>query len=533
MTYTKHFNTKQTDQTQTVPGKNQVQNNAGGFVFQISSMEQLKRFLILGSEGGSYYASEKTMTVDNAKNVIKAVTENGIEAVKLITEISENGRAPKNDSAIFALTLAMTFGDAKTKEVAYDSIVKVCRTGTHLFTLCQYVKDLRGWSRGLRRGISNFYNNRNTEQLAMQLIKYRQRNGWTHKDVLRLAHVKPKNAETNELLNYATCKGIPTVSNLVTAFETAQTLTVSKDDIKTAVALITEYKLPWEALPTELLNEKAIWEALIPLMGLTALIRNLGKMTSIGALDSNLDKNTKLVVSRLSDEKLIKESRLHPLTILNTLKIYSSGRGLKGSLVWLPVSSIETALDKAFYTAFDNVETTGKNIYAALDVSGSMSWESAKISGMNIYAREASAAMLMLHIKNEPFVETVAFAGGLTQFTMKPNVSLEQVCNSLSRLPASSTDCSLPMIDAMNRNLDVDCFIVYTDNETYAGKIHPYQALEQYRKKMNKPNAKLIVVGMSATGFSIANPEDKGMLDVVGFDTAAPEVMNMFIREEI
>lgn len=532
MSYSSHFNTKQTAQTQAVPGKNQVQNNAGGFVFGLSPMKQLKRFLVLGCEGGSYYATEKAMTVDNAKNVIKAIQENGAEAVKLIVNVSENGRAPKNDAAIFALTLAMTFGNAETKKEAYDSIVKVCRTGTHLFTLCDNIQKLRGWSRGLRSGIAKFYNNRKPEQLAMQLIKYRQRNGWTHKDVLRLAHVKAKDNATNELLNYAVGKGLPDLHNLVMAFELAQTLKASQsENVKTAIELISENNLPWEALPTEFLNVPAIWEALLPTMGLTALIRNLAKMTSIGVLGSNLDKNTKIVVSRLTDEKIVSESKVHPLNILVAMKTYSSGRGLKGSLSWSPVGAVTGALEKAFYLAFGNVEATNQNIYIGLDVSGSML--GATINNTNVSAREASVAMSMLHTKKEPFVETVAFSNGLTRLQFADNVGLYQAFQAVDRLPFSSTDCSLPMIDALNRKLDVDCFIVYTDNETYAGKMHPYQALNEYRKRMNKPNTKLIVVGMTATGFSIADPSDKGMLDVVGFDTAVPEIMSMFMRGEI
>jgi 60 kDa SS-A/Ro ribonucleoprotein len=532
MTYSSHFNTKQTTQTQAVPGKNQVQNNAGGFVFGLSPMEQLKRFLVLGCEGGSYYATEKAMTVDNAKNAIKAIQENGVEAVKLIVNVSENGRAPKNDAAIFALTLAMTFGNEATKKEAYDSIVKVCRTGTHLFTLCDNVQKLRGWSRGLRTGVSKFYNNRKPEQLAMQLIKYRQRNGWTHKDVLRLSHVKAKDTATNELLNYAVGKGMPTFSSIVNAFEVAITLNAgSKDDVKTAIELINEAKLPWEALPTEFLNVPAIWDALIPNMGLTALMRNLAKMTSIGVIGSNLDKNTKLIVSRLTDETVIKESKLHPLNILVAMKTYASGRGLKGNLSWSPVGAVTGALEKAFYLAFGNVEATNQNIYIGLDVSGSMG--GATINNTNVSAREASVAMSLLHTRKEPFVETVAFSNGLTRLQFAENVGLFQACSAVNQLPFSSTDCSLPMIDALKRKLDVDCFIVYTDNETYAGKIHPYQALNDYRKKMNKPNAKLIVVGMTATGFTIADPSDKGMLDVVGFDTAAPEIMSMFMKGEI
>jgi 60 kDa SS-A/Ro ribonucleoprotein len=38
------------------------------------------------------------------------------------------------------------------------------------------------------------------------------------------------------------------------------------------------------------------------------------------------------------------------------------------------------------------------------------------------------------------------------------------------------------------------------------------------------------VVGMTATEFTIADPSDAGMLDVVGFDAAAPAVMADFSR---
>jgi 60 kDa SS-A/Ro ribonucleoprotein len=55
------------------------------------------------------------------------------------------------------------------------------------------------------------------------------------------------------------------------------------------------------------------------------------------------------------------------------------------------------------------------------------------------------------------------------------------------------------------------------------------QALKDYRKAMGI-DAKLIVVGITATDFSIADPEDAGMLDVVGFDSAVPQVIGDFIR---
>ena len=75
----------------------------------------------------------------------------------------------------------------------------------------------------------------------------------------------------------------------------------------------------------------------------------------------------------------------------------------------------------------------------------------------------------------------------------------------------------------------MDTFVIYTDNETWAGRVHPAQALRAYRNARGIP-AKLVVVGMTSTGFSIADPDDAGMLDVVGFDTATPPVISDFAR---
>jgi 60 kDa SS-A/Ro ribonucleoprotein len=143
----------------------------------------------------------------------------------------------------------------------------------------------------------------------------------------------------------------------------------------------------------------------------------------------------------------------------------------------------------------------------------------------------------------EPEFATVAFASatglsgllsssgveGILPLSISPRQRLEDVLRTVDNLPFGGTDCSLPMIWAQKNRVEVDTFIVYTDNETWAGKVHPFQALRDYRQAMGRP-AKLIVVGMTATRFSIADPTDPGMLDVVGFDAAAPQVMADFTR---
>jgi 60 kDa SS-A/Ro ribonucleoprotein len=109
---------------------------------------------------------------------------------------------------------------------------------------------------------------------------------------------------------------------------------------------------------------------------------------------------------------------------------------------------------------------------------------------------------------------------------------LDDVQKTISNLPFGATDCAQPMIWAKEHKVEVDVFAIYTDSETWFGSVHPVKALQEYREKMGIP-AKLAVVGMVSNGFSIADPNDSGMLDVVGFDTAAPELLRGFALGEV
>jgi hypothetical protein len=98
----------------------------------------------------------------------------------------------------------------------------------------------------------------------------------------------------------------------------------------------------------------------------------------------------------------------------------------------------------------------------------------------------------------------------------------------LVEMPFTATDCALPMIHALKNKEPVDAFVIYTDSETYMGKIHPQAALEEYRTAMGI-DAKLIIVGMTSNCLTIADPKDLNTLNLAGFDTATPRLINDFI----
>ena len=541
--YTKYVATRLarlvTPQSEPIPGTGQVPNSAGGYAWPLGEWDRLDRFLVLGSEGGTFYVRERELTVENARVVESLVREQGEAVVRRVVEMSASGRTASNDPALFALAMAASLGDEATRRAALAALPEVARTGTHLFHWLQYVTAFRGWGRGVRRAVTDWYVGKPERALAYQMLKYPSRDGWAHRDALRLAHPKPTSPTQDVLFRLATRgwtgleeipEGVdPEVRQLLEGVYALREL-----DPREAATRIAELRLVREMVPTPLLRYPEVWEALLAEMPLGAMIRNLATMTRVGLVAPGSDATAR-VVERLGDADRLRSARIHPIGVLSALKTYAQGHGVRGRGSWEPVAPVVDALDGAFYGTFQNAPTTGKRVMLALDVSASMM---AGVHGLDyLSCREAAAAMALVTAATEPKHMFTAFTAGtggwphaaLRTLSISPRERLDDVVRRTSGLPFGGTDCALPMLEATKRGWAVDVFVVYTDSETWAGRIHPSQALRRYREKSGIP-ARLVVVGMASNGFTIADPEDGGMLDVVGFDAATPRLIAEFVR---
>lgn len=530
-----------TPQNEALPG--QVENSAGGYSFPVDDMTRLRRFLILGSEGGSYYANERELTLENV-NAIRNLIADGRESevVSEIVAMRDNNRAPKLSPLLFALAVVASEGSPEGRRLAFSNLNFVAKTASQLFEFVEYADSMRRWGRGFRSAVTNWYTAKSAHQLAYQVVKYRNRHNWTHRDLLRKAHPHGGVGMLNEIFRYVTTGEIAEAPHdfaIIRAYEEAKTANVDR-----LVELIQEHNLTWEMVPSESLSETKVWRALSEDMPLTALLRNLATLTRVGVIKPMECGN---IVQQLG--KIGHNTGIHPLSVLNAMLTYQNGRSVRGSNTWTPVPQIVDALEDAFDRSFADAPQTNKRIYLALDVSGSMGWgEVAGVPGLT--PRMASAAMAMAIARREPNYYISAFSDGgyrayrsvgygfsrnntsddfdMAEIKINAKMSLPSAINQVDNLPFGGTDCSLPMRDALKKNMGVDCFVILTDSETWAGPIHPAEALRKYRQKMGIP-AKLVVVGMVSNGFSIADPNDAGMMDVVGFDTAVPQLMADFM----
>ena len=700
-------------QTIGLPG--QVANNAGGYSFPLPMEQEWMRYLIIGSksDNGSYYQCGGAIATTISRCIMAAVSSAATCAhlIRDIVDVSVKGRAPKQEMTMMSLAAAIVFpADNVCKAQALAAINQVCRIPTHLFMLVQYIRDLsqdkakpgKGFGKGVRRALTEYYTSRNGLEIAVLVTKYKNREGWTHEDLISLLHINPAEMkddggrlvlewimkkdkperkiaanpakgivetvlpakmertefmkrlmaiptpdretggaaapskvsstpsssrrldvmfevvhpdspmsgslklmiqDTEPLQNlrqtlndigigtsfvfryngaiisstkslrdisYDQSKKIylgagveplvaptPTASLAPTTELESESKKVAEDplvatarflkallelaktgekkDAVTAVTLMEQNKkIQREHLPTELLNTPQIWDALLSGMGMTALVRNLGKLSQVGIASTRSQD----IIKMLTDPKSVKDSKVHPLQVLVGMKTYSQGKGDIGSMTWTPNSYITTALSTTFRQAFGNITPTGKRYMIGLDVSGSMTMCMCA-GAKNITPREGSVAMAMmtLHAEGAENVHVYGFSNIFYNFNgkIRPEMTIQDAIRATD-VPFGATDCALPMTEALkmySQNGKVfDVFCIYTDSETYAPTVHPQVALEQYRKATGV-DAKLIVVGMVANCLTIADPKDKNTLNLAGFDTSTPELISMFVRGEI
>jgi len=422
-----------------------------------------------------------------------------------------------------------------------QALPTVARTGTHFLHFIAYVEQFRGWGRSLKRTVAAWYNEKQGKDLAYQLIKYQNRDGWSQDDALRLSH--PKANEAHQTLYHWVTKGWEGVGDeehpdnalkIVWAYEKAK----KAQDDKEVASLIKEYRLPREAVPTQFLHSVPVWEALLAEMPMEAMMRNLATMTREGVVKPMGD-TTQFIAERLRNAELIKKARLHPIKILAALTTYQSGKSVRGDATWTPVQAIVDALNEAFYLSFGNVEPTGKRILLAVDTSYSM--HGTKVNGIpNLKAHTAAGAMALVIANSEwgtksglqiPQYHIIGVDTSVQELSISPKQRLDDVVRTLESQGGGGTNLALPMEYALQKKLEVDAFVIATDSESWQGRKQPIQALDAYRRQVKK-DARIVNVQMTATHVTNNAPDDLLSLECAGFDTAAPELISGFIRGE-
>ena len=185
----------------------QVLNCSGGYVWKLTPIEHVSRYLVLGGakDMGNYYKQTDDVSHECALSVLQMVrspdASQFVQLCDLLKAVSIAGRAPKQEPVLLSVAAAIVFAkNAQEKEIAFETAKACIRIPTHMFMLAGFVRDLsmakpqnkgKGWGAGFRRTMAHYYLSHTGRELAFHMTKYQNREGWTHADMIRMLHINP------------------------------------------------------------------------------------------------------------------------------------------------------------------------------------------------------------------------------------------------------------------------------------------------------------------------------------------------------
>jgi 60 kDa SS-A/Ro ribonucleoprotein len=501
-----------------------IPNMGGGIGFRLDPWARLRRFLILGTEGGTYYASERQLAVQNVQALRECADQDPQRFVIEIHHVSTRGLALRQRSTLAALAFAASY--APNRLAAYSALPVVCRTASHLFEFLSIVTQLRGWSRGLRSAVENWYTvHQSRGDLAYQAIKYRERNGWTHKDVLRTVHPRGLDPALAHFIMGSPFAAVEehhlTMPASIEAFIELQAI---REDTSRAAQLIADHALPWEAVPTVLHQHRDVWEALLPHMPYHAMLRNLSRFSALGMLDVATGSAARIATRLVSD---MQRARVHPMHIWLARRAYAFGSGRHRA--WTPLSHVTDMLDALFEMSFvtQGVATrTADPMALVIDRSGSMGAQVAGIASCSAW--EGAAIMAYCQYRLADHCTVIAFSDRAHRVPITgdaqrhPDAFARQI---QAAVPGGGTDLSTAIRRLLHDAIPARTVVIYTDDQINQGaQVTPL--FRQYRDTGAGEGARGIAVGLTSHNVTIADVNEPWWYTAVGLDSSLPQVIH-------
>lgn len=547
----------QTELPKAIPGReaDMIDNSCGSKVFKVDDHVFLDRFLIMGAQTGSIGRNNRIVK-ESAEAFLALINQDAGKVITRVYELNKMKRVFVKDPSLLVLAFAMSQVYNKNpdlRRLASDTAATICKTPYELTRFIELSKEVAGHKGYLLvQTIAKWFNNKPAKDLAYQGVKYRSRNGWNARDLLKIGHPTPTGDDESSVMAYLIDPALPKAElarerfPIIKDYEDAMSLKPTQ--VNELLAIIQNNSgITWEMIPTEFLNDINVWSAFLPNLNFNALVRNISRFAANGFFKNQVFKEA--CIAKLLDKDAALKSGMHPFKIFLGQYVYSLGRGK--SSTWSVDKDVLRVMEIAFINSVTGLRPTGKKVLVGVDVSASMTWEGSRMmGGEGPCAREFAAVFAYLLATACKFIDIEV--GAFTSFPqgvkpIRPNDAIKgtdptigfttlniqwykgptALTKSTQGLPAGSTNCSAPIEYAIRNNMIVDSFVIITDNDINQGR-HVAQAMADYRNKFN-PNASMVVVTTQVCNYSVADPKDHLMLDVVGVDASGPEIVLDFI----
>lgn len=502
----------------------EVRNPAGGYVFNMTEENAFRQFLVLGTRNGSFYVNENVLTAQATQRALLYIKSDPFRAIQIVEECIPV--AVNRDTLILALSMVLALDSLPpvTKSRARAVMQKVFNTPYDMYTFLNFHKsgDM-GWGRAKTRTVAEYFERQVDSYLVLMGLKYRQREGFTLLDAARLGHPKMGRATSKRNIIFRWACGMPwTDSQSAIAeelfihedFDLQQIfvwieINQPENSERRVANLIRDFRLPRECVPTHFLNSAEVWEALLVNMPVQAVLRNMGKMSSI-----HVDFLPRLEVA------LARDTRLHPLDILKAFAVYKQGHGDRGKLSWMPRMDVIKCLLNEYNRRLNTMPPRQERLLIAVDVSGSMEFNRpfgdlhtshwAYMLAVSLQRQYPNSKIVGYSEKmiepNESYMKGEIDVEGFTSLTWRDMWYGENGggTNESAVLPTISQQPHEPF----------DAVVFISDGDTWMGDGHPFQTVADYRAAFN-PNLVSVCFTITAQGQTRNEPDDALSFDLI------------------
>nr|XP_023012996.1 60 kDa SS-A/Ro ribonucleoprotein-like [Leptinotarsa decemlineata] len=539
---------------------------------RLSNQEKLKRLIYVGNLTPKYFCGGPEKYYPDTERKMELINEmlasNHEDFLKVIVSASEDKLLPYR-SQLFNLLGAALNAEAATADIKHEIcsyVLNICKSDEDFFNFIKFTSSVRldksKLSTTVRKLIARYYIKKSALELAHSFVACKSWHGWTHKDLIKLVHIKPDTPLKNMVINYILLKKLNDKDNedekkIIDIMQKSEILRKTKDH-KVAVPLISELKATINQVEPSLRKSAEVWNSVLLNMTISDILQALPKLYKLGFLKKDAPTQT-IVNENLTNSLKIKASHIHPIEVFIHMKNFEKGgkpldpKLLEHLIAEKKLSEEEIQklkspreakcplvlnnLQKCMNIACSNVQSFGKRYLITIDTTDHM--DTPCLFNKNITAIEAAVAFAWFLLRVEKDVTVAVFKEkeiAVVQLDKKGH--LYEHVQKLRENKSKYVLLAAPIEWATFQKKHVDIFLTFIHHKDFYAAIpkeirekmtKPEHALQKYRKKVNLQNSKLINFCLSSPNV-VCGDGSPNILDVAGLDYGTPRAVEAFCR---
>lgn len=488
-----------------MPAAANSRNEAGGLAYRRSPQSALALYAATGCLNGTYYASDE----QQLGQVLALCDQVDASFVARAAVYARRVAYMKDMPALLLASLSQRDPEAFTR--AFPQVVS---NGRMLRNVVQILRSGRVGRKSLgslpKRLVRQWLDQASVDTIINAAIGQRP----SLRDVIRMVHPKPANAEREALYAWVVGKPyrteiLPQVLQEYEAFKRAPVAALPNLPFQyfSAVNLAPSH---WQSLA-----RNASWQSLR--MNLNTFMRH-GVFTEPALVAELAD--------RIRDPAQIARARAFPYQLMMAFTAMGAE---------MP-AAIGAALHDAMEVATRQVPVLAGTVVVAVDVSGSMAspitgvrkGASTKVRCVDVAALIASCIQ-----RSNPGTRVMPFDTEVRALRLNPRDSVMTQAQQLAALCGGGTRISAPLALLNREKAKVDLLILVSDNESWCdtGNVGATESMRQWATlKARCPEAKLVNIDLQPVATSQTIERDD-VLHVGGFSDAVFDLLAVFAAE--